>query len=131
MVYTHYKGRGVIFSRRAHYNFFSARVDVFLSSFLGEEQTGRFDNNLSAHFVPFQVSRIFFGSYANTPQAVSHLDPISTFTGEDFDTFPPDLSLGGPLPIEFRRYYASMLSRDGRRAQSRTVQHRRQAGSRL
>ena len=31
-----------------------------LSFFLGQEQTGRFNNIISADFIPFQVSRIFF-----------------------------------------------------------------------
>ena len=36
-------------------------------------------------------------------------DPIDTFTGELFNQFPPDLFLGGAIPIHFSRYYASNL----------------------
>ena len=34
-------------------------------------------------------------------------DPISTFSGELFLPQPPDLNLGGPLPLLFSRYYAA------------------------
>jgi RHS repeat-associated protein len=41
-------------------------------------------------------------------------DPISTVTGELYnDSLPPDLALGGPLPLEFRRYYASLINANG------------------
>jgi YD repeat-containing protein len=37
-------------------------------------------------------------------------EPVSTATGELYRAFAPDISLGGPLTLEFRRYYASLLS---------------------
>jgi RHS repeat-associated protein len=37
------------------------------------------------------------------------IDPISIATGELVATPGPDLSLGGPLPLELRRYYSSYL----------------------
>jgi len=38
-------------------------------------------------------------------------DPIAVATGELFDaSIPPDLALGGPLPLEFRRSYGSLLN---------------------
>jgi hypothetical protein len=41
-------------------------------------------------------------------------DPVSTATGELYDAgLPPDLSLGGPLPLQFSRYYASLLGANG------------------
>jgi hypothetical protein len=41
-------------------------------------------------------------------------EPISTATGEMFDPeLPPDLFLGGPLPLQFRRYYASLITAGG------------------
>lgn len=40
-------------------------------------------------------------------------DPVSTRNGELFRRFPPDLDLGGPLPLRFERYYASNLLADG------------------
>lgn len=40
-------------------------------------------------------------------------DPISTFSGELFLPQPPDLNLGGPLPLLFSRYYAAFLERNG------------------
>ena len=36
-------------------------------------------------------------------------DPVSTLTGELYFSSAPDLDLGGPLPVQFRRYYASGL----------------------
>ncbi len=39
-------------------------------------------------------------------------DPINTFTGELFKSFPPDIDLGGPMPLRFSRYYASGLAAD-------------------
>ncbi len=41
-------------------------------------------------------------------------DPVSTATGELYDAgFAPDLSLGGPLPLYFLRYYASLIDSNG------------------
>ena len=37
-------------------------------------------------------------------------DPVNTLTGGLFGSFPPDLDLGGPLPVTFSRYYASDLA---------------------
>jgi RHS repeat-associated protein len=40
--------------------------------------------------------------------------PVSTATGELYDAdLPPDLSLGGPLPLVFKRYYASLIRANG------------------
>ena len=39
--------------------------------------------------------------------------PVDTFNGELFDLLPPDLDLGGPLPLAFQRYYAAFLKNDG------------------
>ncbi len=50
---------------------------------------------------------------ANQINAGSNLDPVSMLTGEIFEYLPSDLSLGGPLPLGFRRYYASFLKRVG------------------
>lgn len=36
-------------------------------------------------------------------------DPVSLATGELFTDYSPDLDLGGPLPLKFRRYYAAYL----------------------
>lgn len=51
---------------------------------------------------------------ANTPEAGDTGHPISTLTGELFETVRPDLVLGGPLPLIFQRYYGAFLHRDGR-----------------
>ena len=40
-------------------------------------------------------------------------DPINTATGEYFGLEAVDLSLGGPLPLSFRRHVASRLAEDG------------------
>ena len=39
--------------------------------------------------------------------------PVNTFNGELFDLLPPDLDLGGPMPLRFQRYYAAFLKKDG------------------
>ncbi len=46
------------------------------------------------------------------------LDPVNTFTGELFFAAPAYLNLRGPLPLAFRRYYASFLAHDGKVAGS-------------
>jgi len=51
-------------------------------------------------------------SSGNFPWAGEAGDPVNTFTGEFTRTLPPDLDLGGPLPLRFRRYYGSLLRRD-------------------
>ncbi len=40
-------------------------------------------------------------------------DPVQTARGELFLPLAPDLDLGGPLALEFRRYYASRLALEG------------------
>ena len=37
---------------------------------------------------------------------------MDTFNGELFDSLPPDLVLGGPLPLVFSRYYAAFIKKD-------------------
>jgi RHS repeat-associated protein len=39
--------------------------------------------------------------------------PVSTFTGELYEAPAADLALGGPLPLQFKRYYAAWIKRDG------------------
>jgi len=55
-------------------------------------------------------------SHANNTQSGNDGDPVSMLTGELFDLLPPDLTLGGPLPLVFQRYYASFLQRDDKAA---------------
>ncbi len=40
-------------------------------------------------------------------------DPVNVFLGEFVHQPPPDLDLGGPLPLRFERYYASSLEAAG------------------
>ena len=54
---------------------------------------------------PFSVGNYVLSGHAN--------DPVSTFSGELYNQLPPDIDLGGPLPLRFARYYASLLHRDG------------------
>ncbi|MDH5543916.1 MAG: DUF6531 domain-containing protein, partial [Nitrospinota bacterium] len=49
------------------------------------------------------------GSGSDFPDAGTDGDPVNTHTGELFFTEPPDINLGGPLPLRFQRYYASKL----------------------
>ena len=49
-----------------------------------------------------------------TTNSQSSIEPVSTATGELFEPdIPSGLSLGGPLPLEFWRYYASLLNANG------------------
>ena len=41
------------------------------------------------------------------------IDPVDTFSGELFEVESTDLSLGGPFPLFFARYYASRIADDG------------------
>lgn len=50
---------------------------------------------------------------ANTPQSGEAAEPIDTFTGELYFVEPVDLSLRGPMPLVFNRYYASLIKTDG------------------
>jgi len=52
-------------------------------------------------------------SAANYDSSGDDGDPVNTFTGELFNGFPPDLSLSGPMPLYFSRYYASGLKQSG------------------
>lgn len=49
---------------------------------------------------------------ANATSSATSLDPVNLFTGELTMMEPPDLDLGGPMPLYFARYYSSGLSRD-------------------
>jgi RHS repeat-associated protein len=51
-------------------------------------------------------------SNGDLPSAGTAADPVSTFSGELHFHEPPDLYLGGPLPLYFQRYYASYLRRN-------------------
>ena len=53
-----HKHRRVVFGRRRHDDFLRAGIDVLLRGFFGQEQAGGFDDDVSADFVPLQVSRV-------------------------------------------------------------------------
>src|SRR5579872_6798854 len=63
---------------------------------------------------PFTITQNFTLTGPGTNPASTSLEmfePVSTATGELFaPAVPTFLSLGGPLPLEFRRYYASLLN---------------------
>lgn len=46
-------------------------------------------------------------------QAGTAGDPVNTATGELFFSERPDFSLGGPMPLEFQRYYSSFMTKSG------------------
>jgi RHS repeat-associated protein len=48
-------------------------------------------------------------STASRPTSGRTGDPVDTFNGELYFHEPPDLDLGGDLPLRFQRYYASRL----------------------
>jgi RHS repeat-associated protein len=50
--------------------------------------------------------------YSST-NAENQQDPVSTATGELFGSFPPDLALGGPMNLQFSRYYGSLINSSG------------------
>ena len=56
------------------------------------------------------------GSNGDETDSGEDSDPVNTFSGELFESYPPDLRLDGPMPLEFRRYYSSgLVDFDGRR----------------
>ena len=70
---------GVVFGRTSQNNFLRTSGDVFTRSFVGQEDTGCFSNNVNTDFVPFQVSWVFFSSNAdgfaiNNQVAVFHFN---------------------------------------------------------
>src|SRR5580765_2207940 len=52
-------------------------------------------------------------SAANIPNSAISPGGVNMATGELILVLKPDLKLGGPMPIAFGRYYASMLTREG------------------
>lgn len=48
----------------------------------------------------------------NNPFSAFYGDPVNMYSGELVLREPPDLDLGGPMPLTFRRYYASRLQAD-------------------
>jgi YD repeat-containing protein len=61
-----------------------------------------------------QAPAAILPSFTSVPFTGFFNDPVSTATGELYHpNIPPDLSLGGPLPVEFRRYYASLINANG------------------
>ena len=52
--------------RSRHDDVLGTCLQVSLSLLLGQEQTGRFNDVLGAHLVPFQVRGIFLGRYADS-----------------------------------------------------------------
>ncbi len=74
---------------------------------------GYADNDDPTQNAGFSLNAVALGTDgANNAQNVS--EPVSTATGELVEPgIPPDLSLGGPLPLEFRRYYASLIGANG------------------
>lgn len=52
------------------------------------------------------------GTAGDRPFSAHHGDPVNMFTGELVVREAPDLSLGGPMPLFFARYYASGLQSD-------------------
>jgi len=64
----------------------------------------------NSFIVPIRVRLALTG--AEQPNSAFSADPISTSSGEVTESA-VDLALGGPLPLTFRRYYASMLNTAG------------------
>ncbi len=70
------------------------------------------DNDIRKSFLQ-QISVAGPGTYVAT-NAQAAGEPVSTATGELYEPgIPADLRLGGPLPLEFRRYYGSLLAANG------------------
>lgn len=60
---------------------------------------------------PFAVVTL---TASNFPWSGEAGDPVNTRTGEFTRIPPPDLDLGGPLPLRFQRYHGSLLRREGK-----------------
>ncbi|MFH1808141.1 MAG: RHS repeat-associated core domain-containing protein, partial [Pseudomonadota bacterium] len=50
---------------------------------------------------------------ADHPSCGNSNEPVNTFTGELYDSYAPDIHLGGPLPVYFARYYSSGMAAAG------------------
>ena len=79
VVDAHHEHRGVVLRRSRHHDALRAGLDVGLGFLLGQEQAGRLNDVLGAHFVPLQVGGILLGRYADrvavdNQRAVLHLD---------------------------------------------------------
>jgi len=72
-------------------------------------ESGTADNTNLFHFTFDPAALTYF---INGVQ-VSKDCPISTFSGKEVITEPPDLNLGGPLPIFFQRHYDGAMAEDG------------------
>lgn len=73
---------------------------------------GFLDNDLNI-LQSATVSAVAPGTLIAT-NSESTRDPVSTATGELIrPDLAPDLSLGGPIPIQFRRYYGSLIAANG------------------
>ncbi len=73
------------------------------------------ENNCSP-FAPQLVSVTIdpaLATSAASPTSAVAGDPVQTARGELFLPHEPDLDLGGPLTLEFRRYYASRVALEG------------------
>ena len=66
MVNTHYEHWGSVFRRASQNNFLSTSSDVLTCSFVSQEQTSCFGNNVNTDFAPTQVSRITLSGNANS-----------------------------------------------------------------
>ncbi len=96
--------------------------DVLAGASIGVEQSGYIVfSDEYGHYtedchgsVGFHITIVGSGTTGgNTKDAGSAGDPVNTFTGELYNHYPADLRLGGPMPLEFRRYYASRILTDG------------------
>ena len=57
--------RGGILGGSGHHHFLRAGFNVLAGGFVGEEETGGFNNDFCADFIPLELSRILFGGQAN------------------------------------------------------------------
>ncbi len=73
-----------------------------------------FPPNGNSGFCVFEVrvSTNIITTAGNNPWSAYAGDPVNTYTGELVTEEPPDLFLGGPMPLYFSRYYASRLQAD-------------------
>jgi RHS repeat-associated protein len=65
------------------------------------------------HMVDLSVMSPNPKTFGNLLNSASAGCPVSTFTGELYESLPADLDLGGPLPLSFQRYYAAFIQTDG------------------
>lgn len=68
---------------------------------------------LALALLPINAAATPVTTAANIPHSGFAPGAVDMATGEIIIVCRPDLAMGGPMPLEFRRYYGSMIAREG------------------